>query len=68
MKLIKQSLLYLKQCVTSNRTESDLQDPLSSDDEREPKNRTCERTNKGSRKRKKRRVRDNKPKYWKAPL
>ena len=67
MELIKQSLLDLKQCATSIRVESDLQDPLHLEDEREPMNRMRVRTNDESRRRGKRKVRDNKPNDWNAP-
>ena len=35
MELIKQSLLDIKQCVKSSKAESDVLDPLYSDDKRE---------------------------------
>ena len=68
LEVIKQSLLDLKQCVTNSRAESDVLDSLSSGDEREAMNRERKHTNKDSRKRKKRLVRDNEPNDWNAPM
>ena len=71
LEVIKQSLLDLKQCATSSKAESNVQNSLSSDDEREPMNRTPDCTDDESRRRKKRRkmkVRDNTPSDWNAPM